>query len=303
MSRRAPRVLVVGEAITAFMGYPGEPALTFHGPFPSGAPVIFASAAARLGVGVDLAAGIGADIFGDQFRERLVHDGVSVELLVVDRDRPTACAFVTYAEDGARTYIFYLDGTAAMGVDPSILDKVPRPDWVHVSGTTLGFGGSTAETAARTIEMARRNRIPLSFDPNVRGATLAAQTRVLFDAAFAAATVVLASEGELEALGVPQADLTGRGVVVCHKRGAKGVRIVTPERSEDIPAPPAREVDPDGAGDIFAAGYVAAAMRRHPPAVCARVGVRVASASVEVMGPLESAIAPLEAYVGGDTGR
>ena len=160
MSRRTPRVLLAGEAITAFMGYPGEPALHFHGPFPSGAPVIFASAAARLGVGVDLAAGIGADIFGDQLRERLAHDGVSVELLVVDRERPTACAFVTYAENGARTFVFYLDGTAALGVDPSTLDRVRRPDWVHVSGATLSFGGSTAETAARTIDVVIRPECP-----------------------------------------------------------------------------------------------------------------------------------------------
>jgi len=103
---RTPSVLVVGEAITAFMRYPGETELSFHGPFPSGAPVIFASAAARLGVRVDLAAGVGADRFGVQLYDRLVRHGVSTNLVTIDPSRPAAATFVTYHDDGSRDFVF-----------------------------------------------------------------------------------------------------------------------------------------------------------------------------------------------------
>jgi sugar/nucleoside kinase (ribokinase family) len=56
-------------------------------------------------------------------------------------------------------------------------------------------------------------------------------------------------------------------------------------------------VDPDGAGDIFAAGYVVAAAMGIAPRECARVGVAAASASVAVHGPMESTIFPISRYL------
>jgi fructokinase len=291
---------VVGEAITSFMHYAVDPPLHFHGPYPSGAPVIFASAAARLGVGVDLAYGVGADIFGAQLRYRLARDGVADDLLVVDPVRPTSSAFVSYQADGSRSYMFYLDGTAALCVPPDVLGRVADPAWVHVSGATLTFGGPTADTAWAAIERARTALVPISFDPNVRSVALSPVARERIETVLAVADVIFASAGELEALSVNEATLIARGAVVCYKAGAAGARVVTREGSTRVPAPRAREIDPDGAGDIFAAGYVAAALHGHQPAICAAVGCRVASASVEVQGPLESSIARLAAYLDPD---
>jgi sugar/nucleoside kinase (ribokinase family) len=291
------RLLVVGEALSTFMRYAFDRPLHFHGPFPSGAPVIFASAAARLGVGVDLAYGVGADIFGDMFRERLARDGVGDDLLVVDPVHPTSSAFVSYQADGSRNYVFYLESTASLFVPPRVLDRVADPAWVHLSGATLAFGGPTADTAWAAIARARRAKATISFDPNVRMVNLAPLAQERIDHVLSVADVIFASAGELEALNVDEATLIGRNAVVCYKAGAAGARVVTCTGSTTIAAPPAREVDPDGAGDIFAAGYVAAALNGHPPEVCAAVGCRVASASVEVQGPLESTIDRLAAYL------
>lgn len=65
-----------------------------------------------------------------------------------------------------------------------------------------------------------------------------------------------------------------------------------------MPAPNATEIDPDGAGDIFAAGYVVASAMGETPLDCVRVGFAIASASVEVRGPLESTILPIAHYLG-----
>jgi sugar/nucleoside kinase (ribokinase family) len=294
-----PRVLVVGEAITAFMRYPGDGEQPFHGPFPSGAPVIFASAAARLGVHVDLAAGVGDDDFGRQLYDRLVRHGVSPGLLVVDGARPTAATFITYQADGSRDFVFYVEATAAQSVAPSVLATISStPDWLHISGSALAFGGATAETAWRAVELAGQRGTPVSLDPNVRKEALLGGSRERFDAILDRAAVVFASTGELEMLGVDESAVTSRGAVVVHKNGAAGAVVSTAAGSVQVDAPVVREVDPDGAGDIFAAGYVAASLLGHAPAVAARVGCLVAAESVQVRGPLESAVGHVSTYLG-----
>jgi sugar/nucleoside kinase (ribokinase family) len=292
-----PRILVVGEALTAFMHYPSDAPLSFHGPFPSGAPVIFASAAARLGAHVELVAGVGEDSFGSQFREQLASQGVSTRGLVVDSERPTACVFVSYQASGSRTFMFHLEGTAALGADVLALDRAGATDWLHVSGATLSFGGQTGSTLWLAVERAIAARTRIAFDPNVRAAVLARETRRQFDILLGSADVVLASAGELEALGGSEAAILERGGAVCYKAGAAGAVVSTSHGRWSVPAPVAEEVDPDGAGDIFAAGYVVAAALGFEPQDCARVGVAVASASVEVRGPLESTVLPIEQYL------
>jgi sugar/nucleoside kinase (ribokinase family) len=295
-----PGVLVVGEAITAFMHYPGDGELFFHGPLPSGAPAIFASAAARLGLRVDLAASVGDDVFGRQLYDRLVGHGVSTSLLSVDRSRPTATTFVTYHEDGSRDFVFHVEATAAQSVEPGLLDRLAaRPDWLHVSGSAMAFGGATAETAWRAVERAREWGTPVSLDPNVRKEVLqGGDFRSRFQELLECASVVFASRGELEALGVSDSSVTGRGSVLVRKNGASGAVVTTSSGSTTVPAPSVPEVDPDGAGDIFAAGYVAATLLGHPPEAAARAGCVVAAESVQVRGPMESDVGHVSTYLG-----
>lgn len=291
-------MLVVGEAITAFMHYPGDRELSFHGPYPSGAPAIFASAAARLGVQVELAAAVGDDPFGRQLHDRLARHGVSTRLMAVDGSRPTATTFVTYHDDGSRDFIFHVEASAATSVDPGVLTRLSqRPDWLHVSGSALAFGGSTAETAWRAVERAQESGTPISLDPNVRKELLHGGFRDRFHALLELAAVVFASQGELETFGVPESVVTGRGAVLVRKHGAAGAVVTTSSGSTPVAAPTVPEVDPDGAGDIFAAGYVAATLLGHTPETAARVGCLVAADSVQVRGPLESDVSHVSTFL------
>src|SRR5512144_1288029 len=99
-------ILAVGEALVEFgretpdgrLAIPG----TWAGPFPSGAPAIFASVAARLGAPTALAACVGGDVMGRALIERLRRDGVRVDGVLVAPARATAVALVAYRDDGAR---------------------------------------------------------------------------------------------------------------------------------------------------------------------------------------------------------
>jgi sugar/nucleoside kinase (ribokinase family) len=74
--------------------------------------------------------------------------------------------------------------------------------------------------------------------------------------------------------------------------------VTSSSGSTAVAAPSVSEIDPDGAGDIFAAGYVAATLLGHRPATAARAGCVVAAESVRVRGPMESDVRHVSTYVG-----
>jgi sugar/nucleoside kinase (ribokinase family) len=112
---------------------------------------------------------------------------------------------------------------------------------LHVSGYAL-LREPTASAAEQAVEYAREAGARISLD-------LAAWTRV--DEPFrerarrVAPDLVFATEHEQEAFG----PLDAAWVV---KRGARGIRV----DGVDHPALPARIVDPTGAGDALAAGFL-----------------------------------------------
>jgi nucleoside kinase len=68
-------------------------------------------------------------------------------------------------------------------------------------------------------------------------------------------------------------------------RGARGCTVYTGASSVDIdPALPARVVDPTGAGDAYAAGFVVGFLRCHDFLRSAEVGNAVASLAIESLG-------------------
>jgi fructokinase len=290
-------LLVIGEAITAFMrtinGSGPDYETGFAGPFASGAPMIFASAAARLGIKTVAVMGVGADDFGWQMQQVLVSHGVDVSPCVVSEKQPTACAFVTYRSDGRREFIFYLDGTAATQVPLDALGGLPeQADFLHISGSALSFGGSLATTIEAAIARMRQAGKKISVDPNVRAETALPETLARVKAAVLAADYVFPSQGELASLGLEVSHLTAAQKIVVEKDGAKGATVYTANSQQHIPAPAVEVVNADGAGDIFAAAFMGATIRGIAPNRATTIACQVAARSVTSPGPMDSLIQP-----------
>ncbi|MGZ6546337.1 MAG: carbohydrate kinase family protein, partial [Actinomycetota bacterium] len=127
-------------------------------------------------------------------------------------------------------------------------------------------------------------------DPNIRAEASSRDVLASIGSLARQADVLFPSDGELDALGLDEAELLGAGAVICTTLGADGARVRCGELDAHVPAPTANEVDPTGAGDVFAAGFVAATLRGADPVEAARLGCEVAARSVETLGPMESRV-------------
>jgi tagatose kinase len=306
-------LLVVGEALVEFMrprvDVPLDVPAEFIGPFPSGAPAIFASTAARLGVPTELCALVGDDPFGRALLSRLRRDGVGTGGCRTEPDLPTATAFVAYTSTGARSFVFNVRYAAAGGLRPEDLGDLPeRADWLHVSGSAIALGASLAETAIQAAERVLAAGGRISVDPNVRPEATSPQIEQRLGWLVRQAGVVFPSEGELAALGLDEETLVSAGAIVCTTRGADGARVHSDGEVVDVAAPPVGEVDPTGAGDTFAGAFLAAMLAGADAREATELACRAGAAAVTVLGPMEAPVdpallAPLRARVGSVEGN
>ena len=137
------RIATAGEALVEVMRTERDCPLDrpggLMGPFPSGAPAIFASAAARLGGSVGTVGAVGEDAFGECLRARLCAEGIDCAALACVPDRLTGIAFVAYRSDGGRSFVFHLQGSAAADV---CVQQVPATylddaEYIRVMGSSL----------------------------------------------------------------------------------------------------------------------------------------------------------------------
>lgn len=161
-------IITGGELLVEFVSHaPGcglARTVAFSGPYPSGAPAIFADQAARVGADVQLFGCVGHDPFGDLLVNRLKTDRVDVRQIARSTGRTTGTAFVSYHPDGSRVFVFHLDGTAAdqIEVPPVIMPGA----LLHVSGASLGNPRLRA-VILEAVDQARTVG-HVSFDPNIR---------------------------------------------------------------------------------------------------------------------------------------
>ena len=285
-------VEMVATAVDQDLARPGA----FEGPFPSGAPAIFADQAALQGIDVAMIGCAGADPFGDCVVDRLRRDGVDTRWVRRVSDVATGVAFVAYRTDGTRGFLFHMANAAAGRLRPEDVDEAAFAGCrlLHVMGSSL-FSPAMGEAVRRAARLAREAGALVAYDPNVRPELLALPgTAALLDELLGTADILMPSEADLAHFFpglAPDAAITAllaRGArCVFLKRGAAGSTYCDRESRIEVPAFAAAEVDPTGAGDCAGATFAAGLLRGLPGPEAALRANAAGALAVSRRGPME----------------
>lgn len=303
----AIEILAIGEALVEVMrtrlDEPLDRAGEFVGPFPSGAPAIFADQAARLGHRVGFIGAVGDDDFGSCLLARLHRDGLDTTYCPRMPDRATGVAFVTYFSDGGRRFLYHIAHAAAGQMPVPDEEYLRQARFLHICGSSLSVSERMREACYRALAVVASAGGRISFDPNLRPELLGGEEalRRICAPVVEAAHVVLPSGAEAELLaGVSGPEeacraLLARGPsVIALKRGARGCTIVTRDGRLEVPAYQVEAVDPTGAGDCFDAGFVVGLLEGLPLEQAGRLANACGALGATRKGPMEGAFPRVE---------
>ena len=283
----APEVLCIGESMTLFVpAQPGPPDqvrdwLRTIG----GAESNVACHLPALGVSSGWVSAVGDDPFGRAMLREIAAAGVDVSGVHIDPVRQTGLYIKESGADGSPVR-YYRSGSAASAMGPELIDALDLAGVrvLHLSGITPALSDSCLDLVRALLDRPRGDTL-ISFDVNLRPALWAGRDVALLAELAGRADIVLTGDDEAERVwgtGDPaglRALLPGpRTLVVKHgERGAtlveNGVEVFAPALSVDV-------VEPVGAGDAFAAGFLAATLRGAEPVARLRQGHLQAAATL-----------------------
>lgn len=275
-------VLCVGEPLVVLGPSTGESLETARSLSASvgGAEANVAIHLARLGMLARFAGCVGNDPFGRRIRAALAAEGVDVSALEIDATRPTGL----YAKDpgpGGTLAYYYRVGSATSALDrinPTALEDV---GWVHVTGIvpSLGVG------CRALVESLLEGPVDVSFDVNFRPALWShGEAAIALRELAQRSTIMFVGLDEAAALwGCADADsvrdLFPNVELVVKDAGRPATAFRASERV-DVAALDVDVVEPVGAGDAFAAGYLWARCSGGDIARALRTGHAVATGAL-----------------------
>lgn len=264
-----PQIITIGETMATFTPGASGP-LRYVNDYRlriAGAESNVAIGLAKLGLDVAWISRLGEDEFGHFVCNQTRAEGVDCRGVIFDRQHRTG---VMFKETGAgETKVFYYrENSAASHLQPQDLDPAlfAEAKILHLTGITPVLSESCKQTTLAAIELAKRQGMLLSFDPNIRKKLWGSVDHSpLIRQITLQSEVVLLGLDEAEALfGLRQADAIfdqlfdqGCAQYVAIKNGADGAWVADRQRRLKLPPFPCKCIEPIGAGDGFNAGFLA----------------------------------------------
>lgn len=293
MTSARDRILVVGDLMNDIVVVPRGPIQPDTDtesqvrPRPGGSAANTAAWLGSLGAPVDFFGAAGdsdAEVHAELFRT-----GGVTPYLQVEPGLPTGI-IVILVRGEERTMLTERGANAAFSGSLVTDEALETAAVVHVSGYTVvkDYGSGAAQ---RIIRRARERGIPVSVTPGSAG-YLAPYGADRFLSDIAGTEILIPSlaeaallSGESDPLKMGKA-LLQHAPIVLLTRGSLGVTLFRRDHPPlEVPAPPvANLVDPTGAGDALAAGFLAHWVTSHDPEGAVRSAVFVAARAVMLIG-------------------
>ncbi len=255
---------------------------------------------ARLGVEVDYVTALGDDPMSDEMIAGWAAEGVGTGPVVRLKGRLPGLYMIQTDEFGDRRFFHWRDNSAArilmdLPETDGILDSLATYDVVYLSAITLSLYGAAGRTKLiGALHRARKHGVRIVFDTNFRARAWPDPdaARAVFNEAFAASDIVLASMEDLLPLYPDQSDeQLMRRIPVSEavlKRLTPGSIVRFEGVSSEVKAEPVTRpvVDTTAAGDSFSAAYIASRLEGAEPTVAARAGHRLGGVVVGYPGAI-----------------
>ena len=201
-----------------------------------------ANGLADLDVNSSLLGSVGDDEHGRTARAELADNGVDVSHVVTSGDLETSTKYIVVEPSGEVMVLGCPGANEAFSADDLPEAALAGADHLHMTS-------QRPETATRLAERAAEHGVPVSFDPGRRIDDRG------YGPAITSVDYLFLNDREA-ALALDAFDLTEQTLVLKH--GPEGAEIRDGERREAHPGYPIDVVDTTGAGDAFAAGFLAA---------------------------------------------
>ncbi|GAA4872824.1 sugar kinase [Kitasatospora terrestris] len=324
-----PAVVCLGESMAVLLpDRPGplDAVGAFH-PAVGGAESNVACALAALGVPTAWISRVGADGFGRRLVAEVAAHGVDVSAVAVDPHRPTGVYLKetggsAHPHDlgGGRSRLhYYRRGSAASALSPALLDDpaaarlLDGARLLHLTGITPALSADCL-ALVRALLADRRPGRSVSFDLNWRPALWHGLDHHLLTDLLDAADLLLLGADEAEAafgIGDPAAlrrRFPGPATLVVKDSGHAVTALDRDGRAVAEPALAVDVVEPTGAGDAFAAGYLSGTLRGLDQRQRLRLGHLAAACALTSPGdqgrlPAPAAVAALLAASPADWAR
>ncbi|MFJ1702067.1 sugar kinase [Kitasatospora sp. NPDC088346] len=307
-----PAAVCIGESMAVLLPErtgPLEQAETFRRGF-GGAESNVACALAGLGVPAAWISRVGADGLGRSLVAQIAAHGVDTSAVRVDPDRPTGLYLKETGDGGDHPHDlgagrsrlhYYRRGSAASAMGPEVLaDPAAAPlldgaALIHLTGITPALSDSCHRLVRSLLAVPGRR---ISFDLNWRPALWAGRDRQALRFLMNGSQIVLLGADEArEVLGTDDPEglrrlLPRPEVLVLKDDGRRSTAIARDGSVLAEPALRVEVVEPTGAGDAFAAGYLAGVVHGLPQAGCLRLGHLSAASALTVRGDLGTAPPP-----------
>jgi fructokinase len=209
---------------------------------------------------------VGDDVLGRFLKDTLKDYGVKTDFMPLTDEARTGAVFVTLAENGERSFDFYINPSA-----DSFLNENDVKEELFKEHKILHFGSiSLIREPARIatkkgVKLAKENGMIISYDPNLRLGLWdnEQQAKEMIISMLSEADVLKISEEELDFI-TGEVDIE-KGVqalkeynipLVFVTLGEKGSYVFTRDGHVHIPALKVQAIDTTGAGDAFVSGVL-----------------------------------------------
>jgi ribokinase len=259
------------ERLAALLARYGRPAGRFGG----GMAANTAYALACLGLPVILVGRVGTDADGAFLKESLA--GVDLSNVVTHGE--SGRAYILTDQEGERTIL----------VAPNTNENLTERDipWEAMAAATYIHLTALVGDGPLAVQRLIAGRVPasvrISLDP---GELYARRGCLALEGLLDHVETLLVTEAEWRLLGgEAKVHPVWAPPLVVIKRGARGARLLTPLRYLDFPVELGGHIeDTLGAGDVFAAGYLAGRLKGLHLNACVRLGNRAAAVSLRGAG-------------------